>query len=378
MLGVICVIVLWLFAAWLMRQQMLPENSNPIQYAHLLAWQSQFAPKCRLVSLHAPAKEEALDEAQSAYKRFKEEFGKMLGGRWTTQSGYLTLYRLRHRAEEAWIGYAPKAVVVAEAWNARLSLWDSKLDEKNRSELQRGLDMAIMLLDPKAWWKYLPDDERNPILQLLNGQKRLGSPLSRLLPHVSSTDDSARNIVRHAIASINAYQDDRYGQLLDIRSQLAAAGVCIGGLSYLLTVFGVVLQPANVERWPELMLGAGTLYLVGAAFGLMYRLYDESKSRPTVEDFGLSTLRILTTPVLSGFAGVAGALFMSIVLNSGTVLQLFDLASHPNGLLYAAIFGLTPNVLINYMHRQANKYIREIESVKIGTTTTHAREQSSG
>ncbi len=99
-------------------------------------------------------------------------------------------------------------------------------------------------------------------------------------------------------------------------------------------------------------------YLVGALVGLFNRLRGEADSDSAVEDYGLALARLVHTPLFSGLAAVSGVLLTAILAgfsgvattSSGTasaslLSDIFKL--NPGSLLLAALFGLTPGLLID-------------------------------
>jgi hypothetical protein len=63
-------------------------------------------------------------------------------------TGYVNLWRLVHRAEEAIIEFDDGASVVAGALNDKMRITNSKIDATVQTQLVTELVQAVMVLDP--------------------------------------------------------------------------------------------------------------------------------------------------------------------------------------------------------------------------------------
>jgi hypothetical protein len=188
-----------------------------------------------------------------------------------------------------------------------------------------------------------------------------------------------------------------------------------GIVTYLLLALAVDGLAGTLPRNPPILLSdpiaaAAAFYLVGAAVGLFNRLNDEASSASDVEDYGLTMARLLLTPVLSGLAAVGGALLIAMVpatINSDVLTPqsvpavtataaapaptatsvvpapapatpsaaptaagtgrpslstIFHLGQNPFGLVFAAIFGLTPSLLISSIRKVGDGYKLQIRN----------------
>ena len=145
----------------------------------------------------------------------------------------------------------------------------------------------------------------------------------------------------------------------------------------LLTSFNVytllALAIVGGAQRPTILAAAG-FYLIGAVVGLFSRLYQQTTAPATVEDYGLATARLLTIPIYSGLAGVAGVLLYGLTASftaSGgsartlpSLDQVLSVVSNPFGVLLAAAFGAAPDLVLRGLSQVADKYKSEIVSTQ--------------
>jgi hypothetical protein len=174
-------------------------------------------------------------------------------------------------------------------------------------------------------------------------------------------------------------------------------------------LFVALSDQANMKNTVAILSFA----LTGALAGLFLRLFSEWKTNKLVtNDYALTRDRILVTPLLCSLAAIGGVLVASIftlpfaslgttgnpstsspqviatVSVSGSTVQVtlvpqpvtqpqtdlldrtFDLETNPGGLIWAAIFGLVPNLLINLLLQQAQTLQSQIQSAQPGSSGT--------
>jgi hypothetical protein len=180
------------------------------------------------------------------------------------------------------------------------------------------------------------------------------------------------------------FRDKRWEGLVRQRSRLLKAMTVTGIVTHVLLCVTILISSAPVvnQQFTTAQSGivaATVFYMVGAIAGLFARFYSESRSGSSVDDFGLSSIRLVAIPLLSGLAGVGGVLFTEVLAALGglaligsspekhiVLSNLFSLDSRL--LLTAAIFGLTPNLLIQGLQERAKKYADELQSSKAAET----------
>ncbi len=274
---------------------------------------------------------------------------------WAFGSGYCNAWRLLHQAEEAVIAFDSKEEVIYGAMDDKVALQGSAIGA--RDELLETLIQGVIALQPKAGI-YLKEQQPN--------QQDNSS---------AADEPTARSMLRRARRALNGLRDRGQEGLLRARNRLLAAILITGVVTHILlcmTILDTGLLNASVSDTS--LIAATAFYLVGAVTGLFGRFYREALAKSAVDDFGFSTVRFIATPLLSGLAGVGGVLLtVTLTTLAGSGLgslntsqdlgQIFKVV--PQFLLLAAIFGLTPNLLITGLQNAAKKYESDIQSSKI-------------
>jgi hypothetical protein len=153
-------------------------------------------------------------------------------------------------------------------------------------------------------------------------------------------------------------------QLVQARNNLTLAIFAGGLITYLMLCVTILLSPV-----PDPIETGATFYIVGAVMGLFGRLYSESTISHAANDYGLSLRRLIATPLLSGLAALGGVFLVAALpaANGTTIPPLksaFTLTTYY--LVIAAVFGLTPNLLIRSLQQRADKVIADLESARSG------------
>jgi hypothetical protein len=222
--------------------------------------------------------------------------------------------------------------------------------------------------------------------------------------HASVIDpqEEARMVIARIAQAVFEYRDDLRAGIVRARNRLAQTMILTGLTAYALVVLAILM---GVD--PGALATASAYYLVGAVVGLFDRLRTEAQADSAVEDYGLAFVRLVHTPLVSGLAAVGGVVLMALIAsapvaatlapsatptpissaaNSSTarpssaassgssstqvggappaatagpavaLRPLFDIPTHPVGLLLAAIFGLSPGLLVQRLQNQAERY----------------------
>ncbi len=262
------------------------------------------------------------------------------GPGWLSGEAYLDAWEELHRGEEATAIFAPRSIARAMAAEDVERLRDSGIPQRNSLT-----DLA------KAAMKRLEEQS----------------------PSVTQLED-ARQDVRFVRTTLNQYREEKWLALVGYRDvlMLTAAAVWFFLYASLLVVLaaGVMARPLTT---------ASLFFLTGALVGLVSQMFGQSRSDPgaAVEDFGLGIARVLAMPVLSGAVallgiGVVAALHISIggqltlsigaggAVDWGTV---FDWSKNGLGFGVAALFGLSPDRLLDFL-KSANNIKMAISSTE--------------
>jgi hypothetical protein len=412
LLAHVLTILLWLVAAWICYPFATAGSANPGSYGLLKARLCQLRAKlgiagtdhdlrmlekkcedieeaiCKICEIHDKSPQK-MDHDSNPAARITAltsyiDLRKMLylhptGLLWAFGSGYCNAWRLLHQAEEAIIAFDSKEEIIYEAMGDKMALQGSAIGA--RDELIETLIQAVMVLQPAAGI-YLKDHQSNKESIILTALKEDAFD-EFLLRHdiliqkdnnPTPDEPAARSALRRVRRAINSLRDRGWEALVRARNRLLASIAITGIVTHVLLCMTILNFGPLANTAPNPYLVAATaFYLVGAITGLFGRFYRESMAKSTVDDFGFSTTRFIATPLLSGLAGVGGVLLTVTLiklggsglssLNEPGLEQIFKLV--PQFLLLAAIFGLTPNLLITGLQNTAKQYESEIQSSKI-------------
>jgi hypothetical protein len=192
--------------------------------------------------------------------------------------------------------------------------------------------------------------------------------------------DQATQTLISVHKAIDDFRDQSRAGLARTRVHLIWAGLMTAVVAYIL------LALAILDDVPAYQIVAGAaFFLVGAVSGLIWQLRSSgSEIRSGEDDFGLDQARLVYVPILSGLAGVGGVLVLAMLYPTLNVVPdtssaadvradvpaisaIFDLNRNRFGLLVAAVFGLTPDLLINRLQGEADRYRRQLEASSVQT-----------
>jgi hypothetical protein len=273
------------------------------------------------------------------------------GFRWWFAFGYVNLWRDVHRAEEALleVEHPDDLYIVALEDAERLRHASIEGREKLMLELRRLLEARKTYEANRGASKLKPCHGRR--------HERV-DPLE--LP-------AARALVRAVRHRLNQRRNELWDRLVHLRILVLYSMIATGIVAYALFALAVIQE---VEE--ESVTGGITFYLVGAVVGLFGELYATARRRRgIVDDYGLSTARLLTVPLVAGIAAVGGVVITRL---SGTATaeglpplqDIFSLTEYPFGLVIAAIFGLTPGLLLDRLSQQTEVYKKELAQTGTG------------
>jgi hypothetical protein len=268
---------------------------------------------------------------------------------WVTSSGYIELWNEMYSAEEALIEVMPREEVIADALYDELRIMDSKIDTSD--ELLRKLRLAVTSLDPSAE-AYLKQPPPANVLQAGSN-----APSAKQVPSAEDPTEvemQARSVLREVRHALNEFRSDRWEAIIRVRNQFIWTMLLTGVTMFALFSFALF---AGVTQ--STVLSATAFYLVGALVGLFSRMYGESQSTKSIDDYRLAASRLIAMPLYCGLAAVGGVL---VTQKFTTLVDIYNPKNILSGLLVAAVFGLTPNLLINALQKQTEQYKTDLKS----------------
>lgn len=325
--------------------------------------------------------------------------------RWVLATGYTNLWSRLHAAEESLISVAPKEWIVRGAMHDVQRLQQSTI--ANSAQLLGIVRYALGVISPIST-DYVDrmltanamgvQSVSNPPGSSMNGHVLAGpqpslqpkrsrwrtaisvhaatlaepAPAQPLLPappngEISAAEQEARAALRQVRRTINQFRDARWEQLVRHRNRLLEAVVYTRITGYALVGIAILLRVP-----PGALLAGAVFYFVGALVGLFNRIRVVSQEESEVEDYGLASATLVQTTPFSGLAAIGGVLItglFAVAINqthqggsSTDLATIFDLQHNQYSLVTAAIFGLTPSLLINRLQQIAEQQKSDLKS----------------
>jgi hypothetical protein len=355
LVGTLSVLILWFLLAFFFRRFTAVHRANEKSYYSLLNHLSTL--NYYLDTLPDDAKKEVLNYRNAICTGLKQR-----STAWVIGNGYIELWDLMDSAEEALITIAPLEKVVSDAVYDEMRLNDSKIE--NSEEWANKLRSAVKALDNNAvdYLKPAVGIQSSRVgavaLQQTPQEAQTQSPATSEGAAVALQQAEARAILRKVRETINSFNIKSWDALISARNQLLATMVLVGLTTY------VFVELAILFRVTTLHIVVATIFaFVGALAGLIGRLYTESQSDRTIDDYRLSMARLLVTPLLSALAAVIGVM---VVAKTTTLddIYTFKASTFVANLIIAATFGLTPNLLINQLQKKSDGYKANLQSTQ--------------
>ena len=380
--GVGLAVLAWLVLSPLLRRFAYPGRAIPTvydelhtEYDELLSLSQALAPENRAGAAGLAAARH-LEEVRDELGLDGAGQGQVPSLRWTLAAGYLSARERLHRAREMLVELVPAPQAAEWAMEARARLGGSKI--ANAQGLAQELELAIGALDP-AMLPYLEAD-RPPRVTAAAPAAPPAPPAAPPTSPSAADATTARLTVRRIMRVINDYRDSRREGIVRSRNRLFATVLFAGFTAYAVLALALVEEVAR--RW----VAAGVAYyLIGAVIGLFQQLRAASAADTvTEEDYGLATARLINTPLFSGIAAVGGVALAVLAplaapgskQATANLEQVFDLANYPAGVVIAALFGLTPTLLITRLQRQTEQYKADLRGSEAGEKSGGAAESS--
>ncbi|HEX6556710.1 MAG TPA: hypothetical protein VF026_28375 [Ktedonobacteraceae bacterium] len=365
--GSLIILVCWLLIGFLYKRFTAVDRANAASYEQLLnrlqqaaAWYETLTQKHspKNNSLYAIGLQEISTSLCTICKSLQTR-----GPSWISATGYTSAWKLMHRVDEAFIEIEPVEAVIHNALHDEMSLQDSTLT--NREDLLNKLRRAVKKLAPEAavYLNQQPPQAQQPpqddqtkhndpqttLAAMQNGE----NPNENDCTFSNAIDSAtqARTIIYEVRTTLHHFRDDRWDKLIRVRNQLMKMTLVTGLLLYAFVEFAIMMNVGT-----ETLKAATILFFVGGLVGLFSRLYDQSKTDTSIEDFRLATARLIAAPLYSGLSAIGGVL---------VVKQMFDL--NVTSILIAAAFGLTPSLFTTAIQKEADQYKTDLKSTTAPT-----------
>jgi hypothetical protein len=376
-IGILVGIVFVFANAYVFQHHTSPDHMNPRQYGELRERWTTLDAELGMVC-PAPTGSETQKAAcisALAHRNYiAEELAipkdakKSTGGRWALGSAFVDLWVRLHDAEASLFILQAREQVVANGLFDEHRLIGS--DMKNHDLMLAQLRGAITVLGGKEYLvsATAAEDTGTP-----------GTTPQSNSPPVSP-ESGARMVLSNIRRTINSIRDESRAGLLQTRNYLIWTGMVTLFVTYALLALAILMGASE-----STIVAALTFFLVGGLVGLFSQLRSTSSEtvRSGEDDFGLALARLIYVPVLSGLAGIGGVLVMTMLypslgvpldvstsaagVSTPQLAEIFDLSRNGFGLLVAAVFGLTPDLLINRLQGQADQYKSKLAETGVET-----------
>lgn len=394
--GVVITYVGWSLISLLLIPLTSPRNANSRSYgllesrlrqleSRLFTIRNEYPDEKALAEYQRVALDEAYDKLQEITEDLYES-GRRLP--WTLGYGYVNMWGMLHRAEEALVEVEPKEMVMRGAMHDKMAISGSQMS--NRDELLAKLRFAAKKLDPSMLGLFKPlavpapseDSDDAQIQQLEKDVQQIADHVGVKLHrgHAGSSSDSdgstkpshdgedearARLTLREVRRSLNDYRDHLWEGLLRARNNLLGVTFVTSVGTHILLCIGILALPVNTASHATI-IAAVSYYMLGAIAGLFGRIGQATLANVAVDDYGLTLAQVMSRPLYSGLAGLGGVLLSSTVLGittTNTVQSVFSTV-RIDYLIVAAAFGLTPNLIAGGLQNQSNRLLSALRASK--------------
>lgn len=369
--GSLLALFIWLLVAVIWRRFTTVDRANMSSYGYLLNCLDQLLPKLMQAENALQHSSQAAQnacmnskqEASRLYRSILEELKREKNPAWMAGIGYINVWRCMHYVQEACIEFEPEEDVLRDALHDELCIQGSTIE--NSRELLQKLRLAVTTLN-RSGAEYLNE----PALESKDSAGKPGEPAQarwRLLTGNWTTTYSAskpgepaqaRAVIRQVRHELLQFRDDRWESLVRTRNEVLKMTALTGLFVYFLCEFTILIFPSVLPLIEAIAL----LFLIGAIAGLFSRLYSQSKTDVSIDDYQLTFARLMATPLYSGLAALGGVFIIQKIGLLSNSTANFDI-NIPN-ILIAAIFGLTPTLFMNAIQREAEEYKKDLKSTE--------------
>jgi hypothetical protein len=368
-LGLIITLILWLLLAIPCRYFATAEGGRPSDYEilqrkykvlkkQLQVVNSETKDAAKSATPTGEYKKAAIADIESNLKNYKNTLNRN-SLPWVLYTGYVSMWDRINKVDEAMIGVLPCQTVIESANNDELSL-SGVPESKDLLDLLHNAIATLNLISkgPKqsSEQNQDSDSQQSMALPMLTELKKVTNPPS--LPAANNGQDSqqseqeARANIRVVKSALHKFTNERWDGLVRARNQLMGTAFLTAFFTYILVIIAILAHVPRINT-----IDAMVFYFFGAIVGLFGRLFDERNADKVIDDYGLSMIRIIVTPLISGLAVLIGIL---IVTTSSTTDTIYTITVQ--NLVYAAVLGFAPNILINNLQSKSEEIKSQIKS----------------
>lgn len=332
-LGLVITLVLWLLLAIPCMYFATAEGGRPSDYASLLTVAEVLMRQFEVVKNEQASQNVAKPVASVQYKTSiadiesnRENYNnglKVNGLPWVLYTGYISMWDRLNKVGEAMVDILPSETLIESANYDILCLTDSGVP-KSEGHI-KNINDAIKTLRSNSKGAEDPSATNNS-----QGPQQC--------------EQDSRAAIRQAKSALHKFTNERWDGLVRARNQLMGTAFLTAFFTYILVIIAVLTPVPRIN-----VINAMVFYFLGAIVGLFGRLFYERNADKVVDDYGLSTIRIIVTPLISGLAVLIGILFVT----SSQINNLYEITIQ--NLVFAAILGYAPNILISTLQSKSEE-----------------------
>src|SRR5438128_7245967 len=304
----------------------------------------------------------------ASHRAFLEEELTTAGVRWIDATGYIAAWERLHRGEEVLFEVESRAELLADALHDERRLTDSTVDHA---------DQLLALI--AAAKRYLHENVLGAAVLAPTRREGTGGNGNAI---EIKTEVEARATLREVRCAIDTFRDGRWDGIVRSRNQLVRSVVLI-----LLAAYGFLLLAVVGKAPVRAIQAAMEFFAMGDVVGLFNRVASLVGADTAVEDYSLSMARLIATPIFAGLAAIIGVYLVGTLYSASLasvfqpggaestpirvppLIEIYDLAKYPLGLLVAAVFGLVPTLVIDRLQRLADSYNEDIKRTEPATSS---------
>ena len=216
---------------------------------------------------------------------------------WLLGTAYIELYRRLHVLEADMLLFCAPAELKTTALADHFRLVNSRMPGGETWHYQ--LERSVIALGADSRTFFTPAPPPRPVVAAETPALPEGAA-------AAPSAEDARYLLRAVHSGIHDYRDSLFEGIVRQRGRTMWTLFATGAAGYLVLLLSML---GRVDRAD--VLGAAILFLAGAVVGLVNRLALVPDPASEIEDYGLSTVRLLQTVVVSGLSAVLGVVVVA-------------------------------------------------------------------